>query len=178
MVERPGIPARFWGASPSKINFSEEQKKLINTWAKNPSGNLLFYGEPGRGKTYAAIACMYFLESCKIPWHDQRFIEIPMFYQQWLGNILHYDENLSNLYKLKEIKVLVLDDIGVKKPSESFLDYLHTLINARCNNQDLITIYTTNLSAIEFNEMLGPRIISRISDGVKIEFKGPDLRRK
>lgn len=182
---REGIPEAFFGAKIKSIvldeNVLENQRKgkILKDWACKPPcvGNLLFHGAPGRGKTYAAIALMYFLEKFdKIPWHEMRFVNIAELNQQWLANFGNYSENYARLTFLKSVKVVVFDDLGLRKPSEGFLDFLHCLIDARVNSPALINIYTTNLTGKEFNDLLGPRLVSRISGGVKIEFKSKDFR--
>lgn len=178
---RTGIPECFFGADSLKIIFDDNpqenhsKKFKMKPWVFDPYQNLLFYGKPGRGKSYAAIACMYFLEKRRIDWTDMAYVNIPELNQEWLANNSNYEHNKYRLDYLKEFKVLVLDDIGIRAPTPAFLDYLHVLIDER-NNKKCITIYTTNLNSKEFNDFLGPRIASRISNGVQIEFNGPDMR--
>jgi DNA replication protein DnaC len=176
---RTGIPPEFFGANPRHINLNTDQKNITDKWAKDPNGNFFIWGEPGRGKSYFAIALMYYLEQAKkIPWTEMMFVEAPLMYQEWLSNISNYQENYSMLLKLKDKRVIIFDDVGVKKPSEGFLEFFHVAVNSRLNQPELITIFTTNLNAKEFNETLGPRLVSRICSGIKIELKGSDLRRK
>ena len=178
-----GIPEAFQEVPRKKAKFSfdsstnAKQCENIMNWLRSGCGNAVFHGKPGRSKSYNAVTCMmYFNEKHKIPWHEMRFINVPDLFQDWLSNMENYSMNAYKLGILKEIKVLVLDDLGVRKPSEGFLDYLHCLIDSRYNKKDLITIFTTNLTGSEFNHMLGPRMISRISSGVNIHFDGEDYR--
>jgi DNA replication protein DnaC len=178
-LEAIGIPEHYFGAAVSKIkNLSPEQFANLANWAATEWGNCIFHGEPGRGKTYAAIALMqYFKCARKIPWHEQRFVSVGILNQQWLTNMQDYVLNSTYASKIKEVKVLVIDDLGLRKPSDGFLDYLFDIINHRCLQRDLITIYSTNLQSKELNDILGPRLISRIADGPVFKFEGPDIRR-
>jgi len=177
---RQGIPPNFFGAECRKIkNLNSENFKILRDWATDPKSFILFAGKTGRGKTYAAIATMYFFQYVKnIPWHEQKFIEMSDLNQIWMANFASSEigSNFSLLEKLKHCKVLILDDIGVKKPTESFLDFIYCLINHRCNDDSLITIFTTNCTSEELNKDFGPRITSRISQGKIAKFEGPDLR--
>lgn len=176
--ERPGIPEIYWGAAAKNCKLSQNQFLQVDNWLKNCQGNILLWGAPGRGKTYTAIAFMYFFEKKKnINWHDQQFVSLPLFYQEWLSGFSTSEDNYEKLNKMQQRKVLILDDIGLRKPSEGFLEFLHALIDHRCNCPELITIYTTNLTSKEFNDLLGPRLISRISDGLILELKGVDMRK-
>lgn len=178
VAKREGIPEIMQGAEIRKVKEKISSEKFIQlkNWARKSLGNCLFFGEPGRGKSYAAVALMYWFEYLGIHWHDQKFIEIPQLNQDWLANIRTYENNYSLLEVIKNKRVVIFDDIGIRNPSDGFLDFLHTGINHRCNSPSLITIYTTNLKSGDLNASYGPRIVSRISDGLILHFDGPDLR--
>lgn len=171
------IPQRFMSAATRDIkNCSKEDYEKLCSWSVKPRGNLLFHGLTGRGKTYAACAIMIFLMHKKgIDIHDQKFVNISELNQVWVSNLNDHRQNYDLLCKLKECKVLVIDDLGVKVPSDSFLDFLYTIINHR-SDKDEITIITTNLGSKELNEYYGPRILSRIGSGLNIKFTGEDFR--
>lgn len=178
---RPGIPLRFQGAAARQIEcvLSKDNFKSLSKWATRPSGNLVLEGPPGRGKTYAAIACMYFFENYHgIPWSEQIFIELADLNQEWLCNIKDPKDNYTLLEKIKKKQVVVFDDLAIKAPSESFLEFLYTAINHRVNDPALITIYTTNLGSKGVSDAMGPRMVSRIYSGCNIKFEGDDFRLK
>lgn len=178
-LEREGIPPKYYGASAKDCKLTKEQFNQIDVWCETCAGTILLSGDPGRGKTYTAIAFMYYFEKAKkIPWHSQKFISMPDFYQEWLSGFSSSQDNYENLGKLKEKKVLIFDDIGLRKPTDGFLEYLHALINHRCNEPDLITIFTTNLVAKEFNDLMGPRLTSRITAGLNLKLDGEDMRKE
>src|SRR6185312_2082031 len=181
MVEnyRHGIPPNYFGAQCALIkNLDEKQRKILIDWAKNPQNFMLFAGLTGRGKTYASIALMYLFEKVRgIEWDDQIFQEISLLNQIWLANFSRNEssENFALLQKMQKCKVLVLDDLGIKTPSDSFFDYIYCLLNHRSNDNSLITIINTNCNSEELNKSFGPRIVSRISQGKVVKFEGPDL---
>lgn len=74
---------------------------------------------------------------------------------------------------------LVLDDIGVEKPSEWVLQTLYTIIDRR--NRDLKqTIFTSNYAIAGLKDRLGERIVSRIVElcgkNNILHLKGKDRR--
>lgn len=177
-LENIGLPNQYLKASATKIlNLSVDQIKKLEEWASQPYGNCILYGKAGRGKTYCAAALMnYFRARGMISVCDQRFINISSLYQRWLANMNNYSINFHYANTIKECKLLVVDDLGVKKPTDSFLDYIYDIINERGNNPELLTIYTTNLCSKEIMEYMGPRVCSRIMHGQIFIFEGEDLR--
>jgi len=177
--KRPGIPPEFYGASASNIQLEDSECKRLGKFiTQSEFPNAIFYGPPGRCKTYAAIACMYFLESKGINWYDMKYSFLPLLNQKWLSNVSSYQDNYEILLDFSEKDLLILDDLGVRRPSDGFLDFLYCLINNRNNNPHLKTIYTTNMSSKELNDIYGSRIVSRIFQGEQFEFKGIDMRLK
>jgi DNA replication protein DnaC len=79
--------------------------------------------------------------------------------------------------RLKTVPLAIIDDIGAEKPSEFTRERLLQIIGARYDNE-LCTIFTSNLSPTDLREPLGDRIQSRIA-GMTVEFKynGPDRRK-
>lgn len=80
----------------------------------------------------------------------------------------------SNMMKAK---LVVLDDIGVKSISEYDSNLLYFWINYRTNNE-LSTIYTSNVTPDKLKGMLDERIYSRIINySIPLELKDGDNRR-
>jgi len=59
--------------------------------------------------------------------------------------------------------VLLLDDLGLEKPSDWVVEQLTSLIDERWRNNRLLAV-GTNESHITIEERLGPRIASRLFD--------------
>lgn len=73
-------------------------------------------------------------------------------------------------------ELLVLDDLGVEKPTEWALERLFVLVNHRYR-RSLPTIYTSNLGPKDLATHLGDRTASRIVETSVFEMmKGPDFR--
>jgi DNA replication protein DnaC len=79
--------------------------------------------------------------------------------------------------RLKETKLLVLDDLGTKTPSDTFGDFLYGIIDYRWNHRSALgTIITTNMTGKITRERFGDAILSRIASGIQIRFDGEDRR--
>ncbi len=173
------IPEGYPKINAGTLQFSASQFEKLDEWMSKAKGSLILHGEPGRGKTAAAITIMRFLAKFKgIPLHEQKFLKTSELNQFWLTQGFGSHENYDNLQKLQECRVLCIDDVGVKKPSDGFLDYLYCIIDYRSDRSNLITIYSTNLDAKETIELLGPRIVSRMSGAVSLKMEGKDLRKE
>lgn len=170
-----GIPEKLFNSSGEKVkNLSPEDMKKLSKWANKYNGQAFFAGKPGRGKTCCAIALMRFFEY-KIPLTEQFYWFLPDLFELWKSQMNEGWMNFDLMTKLKNYKVLVLDDIGTRDPSPAFLDFIYSIINHR-GLYDCITIYTSNLSSKELNESFGPRIVSRMTEGLILKFEGEDLR--
>ncbi len=78
---------------------------------------------------------------------------------------------------MKQTKLLVLDDLGTKTPSDTFGDFLYGLIDHRWNFKSTLgTIITTNMNGKITRERFGDAILSRIASGINIRFEGEDRR--
>ena len=77
---------------------------------------------------------------------------------------------------MKACKLLVLDDIAIKNCTEAFMSELYEVIDHRVS-EELATIYTSNVSREELEDILGQRIQSRLYENcIPIELNGEDHR--
>ena len=136
---------------------------------------ITFIGEPGRGKTHLALG---------IGW---RWLELEAgVVRYWpVSELLdtirrEYDHKVQDDYgnprpgafdHAKACDLLILDDLGVEKPTEWAIDRLDTLVNHRWL-ENKATVFTTNLAPSQIQ----PRIRSRIKEGVTITLEGVDYR--
>ena len=129
-------------------------------------------GTPGLGKTHLALA------------YGWAQIEVLYFKVADLLQELTYlqltDEwgDFKGLWdRVKEVDTLILDDLGVERPTDSALARLDALIDARYQQEGdaRITVITTNLPIAK----LPPRIASRLGDrrfSKVFTLAGPDYR--
>lgn len=160
-----------------ELDQSEEWKKSFLEFAQKPTGFILFAGKNGTGKTFASETIF---NNVRIWQHEEK-----MFFTQtdlnmrWTADVKQWGEASYLCQRLYEAKVLVLDDIGTRTPSEPFKDFIYAVIEKRERSKDTLgTILTTNLNSAEMREMFGDAIVSRIASGKVFRFEGPDRRFK
>jgi DNA replication protein DnaC len=75
-----------------------------------------------------------------------------------------------------EAQLLVIDDIGIRDPSEAFGSIAHDLINHRTVNR-MPTIYTSNVPMVQLINKYDERLWDRIKDNcIQIDFAGESHR--
>lgn len=154
--------------------------KKILTNKFNKSG-LWIYGNFGIGKTFSGICLLNkFAELDK----KVAFFLFPELITKINSTINNYDasEKMINIIeKIKEIDIILFDDIGSEKSSSWFRDnFLFPLLNYRFENNKM-TLFTSNISIKEYKnvinnlknsnkkieEISSNRIIQRLKDNVK-----------
>lgn len=160
-------------------NKTPDQMSKILAFSKNPKGFLLLAGSNGTGKSFVA-QCIYEVNSTfKLPYYDMDesfFINQSDLNERWLAEKM--DGNALELgRRLKQTRLLVIDDLGTKKPTDAFGDFLYSIIDYRWNHRDnLGTIITTNMNGQVTRERFGDAILSRIASGILMRFEGKDRR--
>lgn len=153
-------------------------KTMANEWYKGDKGNILMYGEAGRGKSHLAFSIIKGLSDLsKNDEHKKFGLMINM--TDLLTEIKKdFSKESFWIEKLEKVDYLVLDDIGAEKISDWSVSILYSLLNKRTN-----TIITTNLTSEEIRRSYGSRIVSRMLKGCDerhmMNFEGlEDERRK
>lgn len=160
-------PKRYTNATIE--NLPPELREKLGDAAQNHT-SVYLHGAVGTGKTYAIWAFAHLLKE------DE--------YQIWnVSELLRKLRPTDGSYDPIDVqemaayrRFLVLDDIGVEKPSEWVLETIYGLLNFRYENE-LPTILTSNLSLGELSAKLGERIASRLAEMCEVlELKGEDKR--
>lgn len=147
--------------------------------------NFFFYSPtPGTGKTYlgAVLLNQYIYKTCVTNRFDfEKPLAMFVVYTD-LMDLLRYqmDEEKVQEYLnvVRDVPLLMLDDVGAGKSSEFTVNQTYNLLNHRFNN-GLSTIITSNLTVKELQreDVLGKRSVSRIVNNcVGIEILGDDWR--
>ncbi len=159
-------------------NEKEANKSLevafqsAKNFADNPTGWLFLTGKFGCGKTHLAAAIANEVIQKGIP---TLFLTVPdlldWLRSSFMGDDPSFDERF---YEIREIPLLILDDLGTQNSTPWAEEKLFQIINHRYLNR-LPTVITSNLDAVEIDE----RISSRINDRdlvMKISINAPDYR--
>lgn len=159
------------------LDQPQEWKDSFLEFVMNPVGFLLLAGKNGTGKTFSAktiyntarilgMQDKYFFTQTDL---NHKYIsEMKKF-----GCVIYWVEEYANA------KLLVIDDLGTRTPTEAFKDFLYGIIEKREQNKHNVgTIITTNLNANQMREMFGDAIVSRIASDRVFKFVGKDRRFK
>lgn len=180
-IAQSNIPVRLIGLGIDDFPVTPASQKAlaaVQAWLDGEGNDGLFiHGEYGVGKTGIVAAVLKTLME-----HDRDgyFIPVP----DLLDSIrATYGEHATEddhklLRRVKDVELLVLDDIGAERPSDWVVEKLFTIINRR-HSEMLPTFFTSNLSIPQLAERLGERITWRIVEMCDVvHLKGPNLRAK
>lgn len=157
----------------------------IEMFIKSHDNLLLSSNIVGNGKTSWAIKILKsFINNyaCNYAWKNQTpavFINVPEYLSLKKRSITDVSlaEEANRLEGLiYDSKLVIFDDIATKTASEYDKELLYVYINSRTNNL-LTTIYTTNVTKDQLEEVLGARIADRIIGySTVVELTGVSLR--
>lgn len=156
-----------------------EQMEKIVAFAKKPKGYFLMAGSNGTGKSFVAQVIYELHASYKLPYYDMDeafFINQSDLNERWQREKTDFS-SFEFGTRLKKTKLLVIDDLGTKTPSDAFGDFLYGIFDYRWSHRDeLGTIITTNMNGKITRERFGDAILSRITSGIVLRFEGRDRR--
>ena len=149
-------------------------KEAARSYADDPRGWIVFEGAVGCGKTHLAVA----IANQRLEQSGQQviFVTAPDLLDFLRMTFDPRGEATYDDYfeRIRNVSLLLLDDLGVENPSAWAKEKLFQLLNYRHVNK-LPTIITTNKSLDEFDPWLSSRLMDSIVSQVKIN--APDYRR-
>ncbi len=163
------------GASPRAIMERNFQKcrRYAMTFAPS-SGNLLFVGGTGLGKTYlaACIARAVADRGYSVVYETSGHL----FSKLEQAKFNSTEESRREAEKFLTCDLLILDDLGTEMPGQFVTAALYSLLNDRLLEGKPLVI-TTNLNAEEMARRYSPQIASRLHGGFqRMVFVGEDIR--
>lgn len=187
-----GIPERYRGCSLAGYGFSNESQRAAKTLARRfieeyPAVNagLLFVGPSGVGKTHLATAILAELVDAKgVKGQFVDFSDLIDRIQATFGR--SGDESAEDiLAPVRDMELLVLDELGARRPTDFTRDVLYGVLNTRYNRKR-ITLVTTNFDDTPEKpggETLEARVTttvrSRLSEMCQlVRISGPDFRKE
>ena len=157
-------------------NVQQSQGKIdyMLKFSSKPRGIILMQGDPGTGKTYAAMAIceLYTRKETSAIFTTQKQMS-----NNWLETFKP-DRYSTYVERVSNANLLVVDDFGTGDIPPGFLGFFMELINTRMQWTNRGTIITTNLYIDKFNKFCGEALADRIMTGQQFEFKGKTRRKK
>lgn len=142
------------------------------------SGNLLFLGGTGLGKTHlsSAVAREVIARGYDV-YYSSAVGMLSDFEHRRFGNGLAAGDG-DNTERYTECDLLILDDLGTEVVNQFTLSCLYHVFNTRIN-QRRPTIISTNLTMEELRKTYSDRITSRLfGEFLLIPFYGTDVRKQ
>ena len=164
------------------IQQSEQDKKDLSDYARKPQGFLLISGKNGTGKSYSAEAIYNTKTPLRLPQRNSDFaIFITQFEltERCIEAFFSQGSRREMIEEFQNTPLLVIDDLGanLRKPSDSVLDFIQSLIDFRWKNRDVCgTIITTNMNAQEMRNLFGDAFTSRVASGMIKRWDHEDRR--
>jgi len=164
-----------YGASPRTImdrNF-QNCRRYAMTFGGN-SGNLLFVGGTGLGKTFlsACIARAVADRGYSVVYETATHLFTKLEQAKFNPN----DENRREADRFTACDLLILDDMGTEMPGQFVTAALYSLLNDRLLGNKP-TVISTNLNADELSRRYSPQIASRLQGSfTMLPFVGEDIR--
>lgn len=166
-----------WG-----VNIRSVMEKTFHTCEKYAcefgpqSGNLLFSGDTGLGKTFlsACIARTVADRGFSVVYESAGHLFSKLERAKFGGD----EQAREETKKYTECDLLIVDDLGTEMPGQFTTSALYSLINDRLL-MDKATIISTNLNTDDLNRRYSPQIASRLRGNfTRVAFLGDDIRVK
>ena len=160
--------------------IKEKVQNFIDNFDNIDEKNLIFMGTTGVGKTFLTnCIANEILKQGKTVLYQTA----PVMFDEINDAKFGRDESKSNLLEnILNVDLLIIDDLGTEKISDSKITELFSIINTRLLNQNhkiTKTIISTNLNVDELFKTYTTRIGSRLAGNYRfIRFFGDDLRFK
>lgn len=175
---------RFYSQTFERFESSVENQRILKLCRRYADGfdemvkrsqGLLFYGDVGTGKTFAAACIANQLLSKRIPVVMTSFIKL-------LSDIHSFNVNEEKLIQqLNRAKLLILDDLGAERGSDFALERVYNIVDSRYRI-NLPMILTTNLDLEDMkkeSDVRRSRIYDRIFENCyPVKFVGTSFRKK
>lgn len=168
-----GIGDEHYDVRFENINQSEGKLAYMLKFASAPRGIILMQGDPGTGKTYAAMGiCEMFTRKSKAA----VFTTQKQMSNNWLNSFKDPLNNYVN--SVSCVPLLVIDDFGTGEPNPKFLEFFMDVINTRIQWKSRGTVITTNITPDKFALFCGRALSDRINTGQIFQFSGKTRRKQ
>jgi len=181
LAEKANIPKRFAGVSVNAYEPRTEEQRAAKQQAVDyvvglaenlkAGVGLTLWGPPGSGKTHLVVAVLMAALERKLSGY---FVTEDGVFDRFRENWGEPAEEVKFLRLLQTVRFLVIDDMGIRKPTDYVSDRYEAIINTRYA-EGLPTIVTTNRDPAQLAEVY-PRQMSRLAANQVLHVYGPDAR--
>ena len=174
-IEALKLPKRFRNIT-LESHPNQSAVSMVSDWHPNDIHcGLFLMGNYGTGKTGLAVGLLKKLIEAQP--QAGLFVTAPDLLDQIRQTYNHESVALMDpLERAKRVPILLVDDLGVEKPSPWVQEKFYTLINHR-HGEEMTTIFTSNLSLEQVAEQLGERTSWRLVEMCRVVLvKGQNLR--
>lgn len=166
------------GASPRVIMEKNFQicRKYANTFSEK-SGNLLFNGGTGLGKTFlsACIARTVADRGYSVVYESAGHLFANLERAKFSGD----EDARQEIRKYSVCDLLIIDDLGTEMPGQFVTSALYSLVNDRLLAGKPMVVSTNLNVAEELPKRYSPQVVSRLQGSFKqLTFVGDDIRVK
>ena len=150
-------------------------KDYADQLAKDTQGGLMFVGNVGTGKTHLAVSILKVALDKGI---SGAIVVVPKLLEEIRQAYGDQEADQRLAQRAREKHFLVLDDLGVEKPTDWVREQLYLLVNHRYEHL-LPTICTSNLGLAGMERNIGKRTVDRLIEMcLIIPFTGESRRRR
>lgn len=164
------------------VNIRTVMEKTLKTCKRyaitfsEKSGNLLFSGDTGLGKTFlsACIARVVADKGYSVVYESAVHLFSKLERAKFAGD----EDSRREAARFMECDLLIVDDLGTELPSQFTTSALYTLLNDRILEGKPM-IVSTNLNSEDLGKRYSPQIASRLRGSfIRLAFLGEDIRIK
>lgn len=185
LMGKSGISDEFLGKrfedfdtmdNPQLIKAKDKAERYLRSFEdieKNRRNSIMFYGQPGSGKTHLGSAISSGLMNRGIAVAYMAYRDVITKIKQNMTDEERYTERLEPYMKTR---VLYIDDMLKGRVTDSDLNIMYEIVNYRyMNNLPMIISTEKSLEELmDFDEAVGSRIVE-MSRGNMVKLKGQDL---
>ncbi len=178
------MDARFRDQTFETFHATKDNERVLRLCKRYVDGfgsmvernqGLLFWGDVGTGKTFAAACIANALLERRVPVVMTSFVKL----LETMQGFKEDDEKL--IQRLNRAKLLIIDDLGAERSTEFALEKVYNIIDSRYRAK-LPMVLTTNLKLDEMKQN-GDIRYSRIYDRIfevcyPVQFKGQSFRKQ
>jgi DNA replication protein DnaC len=150
-------------------------EQIVDACRSGKAWPLLFVGPVGTGKTCAALCLLDFVYGCRRCSTLQDFCDGLIACQKGVAEYGGAKDTVEHYWRRwSKAECAVMDELGTRDRASAF--QFETVKKALDTREDRPTVYISNLTVGQLEQVYDDRIASRLAGGTVIHFQGTDRR--